>query len=86
MNAIGLFEAKTRFSEICERVAAEGQAILVTRRGKPLVRIEPAESTQARSKSVWNRRAAYVKKHGPITEAFDLPPKEKQSWRNPLED
>ena len=35
MNQIGLFEAKTKFSEICERIAAGGEAIVVTRRGKP---------------------------------------------------
>ena len=86
MNAIGLFEAKTKFSEICARVAAGGQAVLVTRRGKPLVRIEPAQAANTRRKSVWDRRAAYEKKHGPLTEPFDLPTREKQSWRNPLDD
>ena len=39
MNEIGLFEAKTKFSEICERVAASHETIIVTRRGKPLVTI-----------------------------------------------
>ncbi len=86
MTVIGLFEAKTKLSEICERVAAKGVPVIVTRRGKPLVRIEPMESTKTARKSVWDRRADYEKKHGPLTEIFALPPKTKQSWRNPLHD
>jgi prevent-host-death family protein len=85
MIAIGLFEAKTKLSEICERAATKGVAVVLTRRGKPLVRIEPLQSPSGGRKSVWDRRADYEKKHGPLTEAFDLPTKEKQSWRNPLD-
>jgi prevent-host-death family protein len=86
MDAIGLFEAKTKFSEICERVAAQGVAVLVTRRGKPLVRIEPIPVRKDKPLSVWDRRAVYEKKHGRFTDDFALPPREKQTWRNPLED
>ena len=86
MNAIGLFEAKTKFSEICERVAAKGVAVVVTRRGKPLVKIAPIPTAKARSASVWDRRAEFEKMHGRFTEDFTLPPREKQTWRNPLDD
>ena len=86
MNAIGLFEAKTKFSEICERVAAQGVAIVGTRRGKPLVTIEPLPVPKGRPVSVWDRRADFEKKHGRFTEDFTLPPREKQIWRNPLDD
>ena len=81
---IGLFEAKTKLSEICARVVSSGQAVTVTRRGKPLVKITPAEPVQSKRESVWDRRAEYEKKHGPFTDNFDLPPREKQAWRNPL--
>lgn len=86
MNEIGLFEAKTKFSEICEQVAAKGEAIVITRRGKPLVKIGPIAKEDAKHSSVWDRRARFVKRHGPLTEDFTLPPREKQSWRNPLDD
>ncbi len=86
MDAIGLFEAKTKFSEICERVATQGVAVVVTRRGKPLVRIEPIPSAKARPVSVWDRRAEFEKQHGRLTEDFTLPPREKQTWRTPLDD
>jgi prevent-host-death family protein len=86
MRAIGLFEAKTRFSEICERVAAKGEAVLVTRRGKPLVRIEPVPPDDANAASVWDRRAAYIRNHGLLTEDFTPPARRKQTWRNPLDE
>jgi prevent-host-death family protein len=84
MNAIGLFEAKTKFSEICEQVAAKGEAIVVTRRGRPLVKIGPISEGESKPSSVWDRRAKYEKRHGRVTEDFSLPSREKQIWRNPL--
>jgi prevent-host-death family protein len=84
MNSVGLFEAKTKFSEICERVSAKGEGVLITRRGKPLVRIEPISEAEAKRSSVWDRRARYEKQNGRLTEDFNLPAREKQSWRDPL--
>lgn len=86
MNEIGLFEAKTKFSEICEQVAANGEAIIVTRRGKPLVKIGPISQGKSKPSSVWDLRRKYEKQHGPLTEDFPLPAREKQTWRNPLAD
>lgn len=40
-NTIGIFEAKTRFSQLCDQVNSTGQALLVERRGKALVMIAP---------------------------------------------
>lgn len=34
---IGIFEAKTHFSEIIDKVVREGRSVTVTRRGKPMV-------------------------------------------------
>ena len=33
MNTLGLYEAKTKLSEICERVAQTGEPVVVTKRG-----------------------------------------------------
>ena len=38
---VGIFEAKTHFSEIVDRVIREGRSITVTRRGEPVVDIAP---------------------------------------------
>lgn len=84
MSIIGPFEAKTRFSEICKRVAAKAEAIVVARRGKPRVKIAPVLEQGSKHSSVWDRRAKYEKRHGRVTEDFPLPIREKQVWHNPL--
>ncbi|HWL64180.1 MAG TPA: type II toxin-antitoxin system prevent-host-death family antitoxin [Steroidobacteraceae bacterium] len=38
MTEVGVFEAKTRLSELLERVAA-GEEITITRRGQPVARL-----------------------------------------------
>jgi prevent-host-death family protein len=59
MKTLGVFDVKTRLSSICEEVAKSGESVLVTRRGKPLVRITPvAESTCG--SEVWEAREAYA--------------------------
>jgi prevent-host-death family protein len=40
-TVIGVYEAKTKFSEIIAR-AEKGESFVVTRNGRPVARIEPA--------------------------------------------
>jgi len=71
----GLFEAKTRLSEICDEVARRREGVTITRRGKPLVRILPVED---RPPSILERRKAYMKLHAreepEDVEDFEPPP------------
>ncbi len=57
MKTVGIFEAKTKLSEICEEVATSHESVLVTRRGTPLVRIDPVESPIG---TIKERRAVYM--------------------------
>lgn len=50
MTELGIFEVKTHFSEIVDRVLREGRPITVTRRGKPVVDIVPRVDA---SEDVW---------------------------------
>ncbi|MEO8427479.1 MAG: type II toxin-antitoxin system Phd/YefM family antitoxin [Verrucomicrobiota bacterium] len=86
MMTIGLFEAKTKLSELCEQVAKRREAVVITRRGRPLVRIEPVGPGNGMSSSVWESRDAWEKKHGSMREDFELPARARQTWRNPLKD
>ena len=45
MEEVGMFDAKTKFSELVERVNQTGQPITVTNRGKPVAEIVPARKT-----------------------------------------
>lgn len=38
---VTLYDAKAKFSSICEKVAATGAEVIVSRHGKPVVRIIP---------------------------------------------
>jgi prevent-host-death family protein len=40
---VSIYDAKAQFSRICEEVAATGTEVIVSRHGKPLVRIIPFE-------------------------------------------
>ncbi len=61
MKTIGIFEAKTRLSEVCEQVAATHEPVTVTKRGKPLVRIDPIDSA---AMTVRERREQYMATYG----------------------
>ena len=44
---VGIFEAKTRLSELVEQVANGGDEVAITRRGKPVARLLPTQPTQS---------------------------------------
>lgn len=41
MKTIGIFEAKTHFTALCDEVLRTGQPTMVSKRGKPLVLVTP---------------------------------------------
>ena len=61
MKTIGIFEAKTRLSEICDEVARTQVPVIITRRGTALVFIEPVSRPRL---TIKERRAAYVTANG----------------------
>ncbi|MEX2381954.1 MAG: type II toxin-antitoxin system prevent-host-death family antitoxin [Opitutales bacterium] len=66
---IGIFEAKTKLSELCSKVG-EGEAeYVITRRGKPIARLvgaAPAETGSPRG--ILERMAETEKAFGPISD------------------
>ncbi|MGZ3796904.1 MAG: type II toxin-antitoxin system Phd/YefM family antitoxin [Pseudobdellovibrionaceae bacterium] len=42
-NSVGSFEAKTHFAQLVER-ASHGEVIFITRRGKPVAKLVPADT------------------------------------------
>lgn len=41
---VGIFEAKTRLSELVDQVAANGEEVVITKRGRPVARLLPTAS------------------------------------------
>lgn len=70
MRMMGLFEVKNRFSEVCDEVMRTGGPCIVTRRGKPLVKIIPIEEEQ---ESLWSTVEESQAKYGKIKEELELP-------------
>ncbi|NBB90014.1 MAG: type II toxin-antitoxin system prevent-host-death family antitoxin [Spirochaetes bacterium] len=64
MKTLGIFEIKTRLSRICEEVAQTGESVLVTRRGRPLVRIDPLSHETAGHSPVWEARQRHEAEYG----------------------
>jgi prevent-host-death family protein len=85
MRQIGIFEAKTRLSQICAEVAKNGEEILVTRRGDPLVRIVPAQKESIPASEVWEAWESYTAGED-FTEDFVAPSRKTDSIRNPFSD
>ncbi|MEZ5278047.1 MAG: type II toxin-antitoxin system Phd/YefM family antitoxin [Opitutaceae bacterium] len=74
---MGLFDAKNRFSELCDTVARTSEPVLVTRRGKPLVRVVPAtDAKDVGRSSVWDSVKEGRAKYGPIQDDLELPDRE----------
>ncbi len=70
-NTVGLFEAKTHFSAIVERVRETGVPVRVTRRGEPVVEItpvKPAGPPKLTREEMFERVAARRKTLPPITQ------------------
>ena len=78
MRTIGIFEAKAKLSEICETVARSGESVVVTRRGKPLVRIDPVVADNF---SVWEAREEYIARKGQLKEEFEMPSRSSEFCR-----
>jgi prevent-host-death family protein len=57
-NTVGAYEAKTRFSQLLERVAG-GEEITITRHGNPVARLVPvlqAHSIESRREAILRMR------------------------------
>ena len=87
MKSVGLFEAKTKLSELCQEVAASGVGFIITRRGEPLVRLEPVHDQHAQRESIWVKRERHLQEYGllePDEPDFELPPRLPSSRPDPL--
>jgi prevent-host-death family protein len=85
MKTLGIFEIKTKLSQICDEVARTGESVLVTKRGKPLVRIDPLPGTTPGGSEVWEKRRAY-EASSEIPDDFSLPERKADQFYNPFDE
>lgn len=84
MSEIGIFEAKTKLSEICTQVEEAGAEYVITRRGRPIARITGISTGGDKSTGLLARMAETEREHGKISEdEADFPDvwSDRRSWR-----
>lgn len=87
MNTIGIFEAKTKLSQICEEVHETKEPVLITKRGVPFVRIEPIRVSAQPTSAIWESRKTFIERYGELSPDFELPARETfVQYENPLEE
>jgi prevent-host-death family protein len=71
---VGLFDAKTRLSELVEQVTQGGDDIVITRRGKAVARlvpIEPESEVESALALLLSARATSVSGSGSLRDLID---------------
>jgi prevent-host-death family protein len=86
MDAIGIFEAKTRFSEICEKVFNSREPVLITKRGVPIVKILPVTFNENQKSDIWEVREGYLQKYGEPDKDIEIPKREAETLYTPFEE
>jgi len=71
VKRIGIYEAKTHLSQLCEETARTGEACLISKNGKPLVKLVPYKDVGGPA-SVWDTVEESKARYGPL-EDFELP-------------
>ena len=88
MKTIEFSEASDRLKEVFDAVARSGEGIVVTVESRPLVSIcpPPQHAGSAQIFSVWDARAQFERRNGPIDVELPLPDRKvDDTWRNVLE-
>jgi prevent-host-death family protein len=90
MKTVGIFEAKTHFTALCEEVSRTGQPTVVSKRGRPIVVVSPVSPVDNNGRegilSDWQN---WEKIHPPGDEGQDFPDVSQLRGNpkpNPLED
>lgn len=81
---IALYDAKNRLSEICNQVSETGQPCVISRRGKPVVKLVPIEE-ECVSASVWDTVEEAQARYGALDDDFILPQRSEVSRETPLD-
>ncbi len=89
MDSIALYDAKNRLSELCNKVAKSGEPCVISRRGRPIVKLVPIDDSDAGA-SVWGSvaesRAKFGSLYGRADADFEVPDRSGEVRPSPLEE
>ncbi|MFT5837088.1 MAG: prevent-host-death family protein [Candidatus Azotimanducaceae bacterium] len=83
MESIALYDAKNRLSELCNKVTETGEPCVISRRGKPIVKLVPIDDAEEHG-SVWSTVEEAQAKYGTLDADFDLPDRSEAVRPSPL--
>lgn len=83
MESFALYDAKNRLSELCSKVMESGEPCIISRRGRPIVKIVPFKEEE--TISVWSTVEESQAKFGPLCEDFELPERSREMRPSPLD-
>jgi len=84
MEMVALYDAKNRLSKLCKTVAETGEPCVISRRGKPYVKVVPIGDEDAGG-SVWGTVEESQARYGPLEAELDPPARERGQRPNPLD-
>ncbi|MEM7015219.1 MAG: hypothetical protein AAF585_27495 [Verrucomicrobiota bacterium] len=75
---MGIFEAKTRLSEICAEVVESGDTVIISKRGQPIVEVrafrQPADEIEGQPiAGILDCLSTCHQRFGPLKEEFEIP-------------
>lgn len=86
MDSVALYDAKNRLSELCNKVTESGEPCIISRRGKPIVKLVPIDHGEE-PRSVWSTVEEAQAKYGPLNEEFEMPDRFPSGMRpSPLDE
>lgn len=85
MKSVALYDAKNRLSELCNQVTETGEPCVISRRGKPIVKLVPFDASAA-DNSIWGSVEEAQAKYGPLDADIALPERSSEIRPSPLED
>jgi prevent-host-death family protein len=86
MESFALYDAKNRLSELCKKVTESGEPCIISRRGKPIVKLVPIDHSEE-PRSVWSTVQEGRAKYGPLDEEFEMPDRFSTGMRpSPLDE
>jgi prevent-host-death family protein len=84
METFALYDAKNRLSELCNKVTETGEPCVISRRGRPIVKIVPIDDSEE-SNSVWDTLEEAQAKYGALDADFELPERMAGTRPDPLD-
>lgn len=84
MESFALYDAKNRLSELCNKVTETGEPCLISRRGRPIVKIVPVGDPEE-TDSVWDTVEEAQTKYGKLDADLDVPERSAEARPDPLD-